>query len=192
LDGVGGDGVGVVEADVSPPALGGGAVLVEVAAGHVDCVDAIERDRDPVVRGPVARMQHEDSPEGAVADVGVGLSKWVEVAVGGARDDAVANGEATIAAGGDLVAADLAGGLEEPVGEPVELAAHGVAPVHDGMLEAGLVGSPPAGEGLAVEVELVVDDVEVSGGVEVVERRGDVAGAYGVGGGAVMRVAHPV
>ena len=73
------------------------------------------------------------------------------------------------------------------MGEPVELAAHGVAPVDDGMLLAGLVGGPPAGEGLAVEVELVVDDVEVSGGVEVVERGGDVAGPQGVGGGPVVR-----
>ena len=85
MDGVGSDGVGVVEADVSPPQLGGGAVLVEVAAGQVDRADAIERDRDRVVRGPVARMQHEDSREGAVADVGAGLSRWVEVAVGSYR-----------------------------------------------------------------------------------------------------------
>ena len=58
--------------------------------------------------------------------------------------------------------------------------------------EAGLVGGPPAAEGLAIEVELVVDAVQVSGGVEKVERRGDVAGAYGVGSRPVMRVAHPV
>jgi hypothetical protein len=86
----------------------------------------------------------------------------------------------------------VAGGLEEPVGEPVELAAHSVAPVHDGVLLAGLVGSPPAGEGLAVEVELVVDDVEVSSGVEVVERGGDVARPQGVGGGPVAGILHPV
>jgi hypothetical protein len=64
----------------------------------------------------------------------------VQVPVGHPGDDAVADREATVAAGGDLVLADVAGGLEEPVGEPVELAAHGVAPVHDGMLLAGFVG----------------------------------------------------
>jgi hypothetical protein len=70
----------------------------------------------------------------------------VQVPVGHAGDDAVADREATVAAGGDLVLADVAGGLEEPVGEPVELAAHGIRPVHDGMLLAGFVGGPPAGE----------------------------------------------
>jgi hypothetical protein len=34
LDGVGGDGVGVVEADVSSSAPGGGAMFVEVSAGR--------------------------------------------------------------------------------------------------------------------------------------------------------------
>jgi hypothetical protein len=45
---------------------------------------------------------------------------------------------------------------------------------------------------LAVEVELVVDDVEVSGGVELIERGGDVTGAQGVGGGPVVGVADPM
>jgi hypothetical protein len=49
--------------------------------------------------------------EGAVADVGVGLSGSVEVAVGGAGDDAVADEEPTVAASSDLVLADVAGGL---------------------------------------------------------------------------------
>jgi hypothetical protein len=102
-------------------------------------------------------VQREDGSEGAVADVGVGLAAGIQVPVGGAGDNAVANGEATVAAGGDLVLADVAGGLEELVDEPVELAAHGVAPVDDGMLPAGLVGGPPAAERLPVEVELVVD-----------------------------------
>ena len=104
LDGVGGDGVGVVEAEVSSPAPGGGAVFVEVAAGHVDGADAVERDGDRVVDRPGTGVQREDSPEGAVADVGVGLAGRMEVPVGHAGDDAVADGEATVAAGGDLVA----------------------------------------------------------------------------------------
>src|ERR687892_298282 len=116
----------------------------------------------------------------------------MQVPVWYAGDHAVTDGEATVAAGSDLVLPDVAGGLEEPVGEPVELVAHGVAPIHDGVLVAGLVGGPPAGEGLAVEVELVVDDVEVSGGVEAVERGGDVAAPQGVGGGAVVGIPHPV
>src|ERR687891_241346 len=116
----------------------------------------------------------------------------MQVPVWHAGDDAVTDGEPTVAAGSDFVLPDVAGGLEEPVGEPVELVAHGVAPIHDGVLAAGLVGGPPAGEGLAVEVELVVDDVEVSGGVEAVERGGDVAGPQGVGGGAVVGIPHPV
>ena len=122
----------------------------------------------------------------------MGQSGWMEVAVGGAGDDAVTDGERTVAGGGDLVAADLAGGLEELVGEPVELAAHDVASVHDGMLPAGLVGGPPASEGLPVEVEIVVDDVEMPGCVEVVERGGDVARPQGVGGGAVVGIMDPV
>src|SRR5918995_3627284 len=122
----------------------------------------------------------------------VGLSGWVEVAVGGSGDDAVTDGEATVTAGSDLVLADVAGGLEELVGEPVELAAHGVAPVDDGVLPAGLVGGPPAGEGLAVEVKLVVDDVEMPGGVEMFQRRRDVARAQGISGGPVVRVADPM
>ena len=52
LDGVGGDGVGVVEADVSSPAPGGCTVSVEVAAGHVDCADAVKRHGDRVVDRP--------------------------------------------------------------------------------------------------------------------------------------------
>ena len=192
LDGVGGDGVRVVEAEVSCPAPAGGAVFVEVAAGQVDGADGVECDRDRVVDGAGTGVQGEDGAEGAVANVGVGLSGWVEVAVGGSGDDAVTDGEATVTAGGDLVAADLTGGLEEPVGEPVELVAHGVAPVHDGMLEAGLVGGPPAGEGLAVEVKLVVDDVEMPGGVEMFQRRRDVARAQGISGGPVVRVADPM
>src|SRR4029453_10544375 len=91
----------------------------------------------------------------------------MQIAAGSAGYDAVTHGEAAVAARGDLVAADVAGGLEELVREPVELAAHGVAPVDDGMRPAGLVGGPPAREGLAVEVELVIDDVEVAGGVQV-------------------------
>jgi hypothetical protein len=71
------------------------------------------------------------------------------------------------------------------VGEPVELAAHGVAPVHDGMPPAGLAGGPPAGEGLAVVGEFVVDDLEVSGGVVgIMEAVGD--GELGGVGGVVM------
>jgi hypothetical protein len=100
----------------------------------------------------------------------------MQVPVGRAGEDAVADGEPAVAVGGDLVLADVAGGLEELVDEPVELVAHGVAPVDDGMVLAGLVGGPPAAEGLAVGVEFVVDDVEVTGCVEVVERSRDVAG----------------
>jgi hypothetical protein len=92
----------------------------------------------------------------------------VEVTVGTAGDDSVPDREAAVASGGDFVGSDLAGGLEEPAGEPVELAAHGIAPVHDGVVEAGLVCGPPAGESLAVVVEFVVDDVEVPGGLEEV------------------------
>ena len=138
--------------------------------------------------GSGAGVQGDDGAEGAVADVGVG-------AAGGWRSRSGARAmtrSPTEKRRSPLAvissAADLAGGLEEPVGEPVELAAHGVAAVDHGVVVAGLVGGPPAVEDLAVEVELVVDDVEVSGGVEVVERVGDVAGPEGVGGGPVVGV----
>jgi hypothetical protein len=76
-----------------------------------------------------------------------------------------------------VISSDLAGGLEEPVGEPVELSSHGVAPVHDGVVETGLVCAPPAGENLAVVVEFVLDEVQVPSGVQQVQGGSDVAGA---------------
>jgi hypothetical protein len=66
LDGGGGDGVCVVQAADVALAPAGGAVFVEVAARHVDGADAVERDGDRVVDGPVARLRRENSPEGAV------------------------------------------------------------------------------------------------------------------------------
>ena len=67
-----------------------------------------------------------------------------------------------------------------------------VAPVDHGVVEAGAVGVPPAAEDVAVQGEVVVDDVEVTGGGEVVEGVVDPSGAEGVGGGAVLRVLEAV
>ena len=67
----------------------------------------------------------------------------------------------------DLVAADLAIHLKQPVGETVQLPARVVATVDHGMVSADLARLPPAFENIEVELDLVRDDVQVAGRFEL-------------------------
>jgi len=78
------------------------------------------------------------------------------------------------------------------VGEAVELSSGGVALVDHGVVVAVAVGVPPAAEDVAVHGEVVVDDVEVTGGLETVEGVVDASFAEGLGGGPVVGVEDPV
>jgi hypothetical protein len=83
----------------------------------------------------------------------------VEAAVAAAGDDVVADREAAVFGGVDLVGADLAGGLEEAVGELVEGAADRVAAVDHRVVVAGLAGGPPPFEHTEVSVGRPSGDV---------------------------------
>ncbi len=83
LDGVAGEGVGVVDTDLGPSSTG--AVVVEERPWQLDGADPVEGDgeRVPLLVGLVG-PDLDDGAEGAVADVGLMVTVWVEVAVGGA------------------------------------------------------------------------------------------------------------
>jgi hypothetical protein len=107
FDGVAGDGVGVVEADVE--AAPDVAVLVEERSGQDDLAEAGEGDGDAVGDEVVGSgVDGGDDTMGAVADVVRGQPGWVEVAVAHAGDDLVAEGESPPAGSGDLDLAQLA------------------------------------------------------------------------------------
>ena len=169
LDGVAGEGVGVVDTDLG--ATSGGAVVVEERPWQFDRADPVEGD-DERVPATVVRVgaEGDDGPKGTVADVRLALALGVQVPVGGAGGDAVADGESSVFAGDDLLGADLAVDLAEPVGEAVELPAGGVSSIDHRVVESVAVGVPPAAEDVAVHGQIVADDVEVAGGFEVGDR----------------------
>lgn len=106
----------MVDADLG--ASSDGAVVVEERPREVDGADAVEGDDERVLL-PVVRVGSEgnDGAEGTVAHVGLAITVGVEVPVRGAGGDSVADGEPSLAAGDDLLFADLAVDLTEPVGE---------------------------------------------------------------------------
>lgn len=114
LDGVAGEGVGVVEA---------GGLSVDEGAGDLDRADAVEVHREGVL------VECRDGALSAVADVGLAVAVEVEVPGGAAGGDSVADAEAAAPGCHQLVLPHLAVGSEEGVGEAVEAVAGHVAAV---------------------------------------------------------------
>ena len=123
----------------------------------------------------MAGSEGDDGPEGPVADIGLAIAFGVQVPVGSAGGEAVADREPAFTTGDDLLGADLTVDLAKPVSEAVELASGGVASVDHGVVQPVTVGVPPAAEDVAIHGEVVVYDVEVAGGFEVGERFVDAA-----------------
>lgn len=102
LNGVAGERVGVIEADLGVTT--GGSVVVAGGAGQVDGADLIEVHRDAVagwVSGVGVQGGH--GAERAVADVGRWLSRDVKEPVGSPRGDAISHGKLPVSGGGDLL-----------------------------------------------------------------------------------------